>query len=302
MVEKINIKNKHNKTKLIICIVLATILIISAVNIVFAEKSKENIQDIEVVEVDAIINVEEDTNQYNSIYENVYYYDSRNEQRYVNYQSRNLKLSVDDIVWKTNAGLDKNFYTDIKEIENVDNCLVVNKYNKLPDNYVPKDLEKLSSGQYLQHDTKIAFEEMNKRAKKLGYKINDVSGYRSISYQKELYNFYLKSYSRNLVDTFSSRAGHSEHNTGQALDITGSFGDLLEFEQTKEYKWIKENAYVYGFIIRYPKGSENITGYKYEPWHIRYVGIEIATDMKEKGINTLEEYYEKHISYNKKKI
>jgi len=299
IIKKVNIIKKMSKKNIvIICITLVVILIITFAMIIFLQRNKEDVDVIEVATL-AAINIEDPTKQYNSIYEDVYYYDSRNEQRYIEYQAINLNLSVEDVVWRVNTKLDKVFYTDINETENInDNLLLVNKYNKLPDDYIPTNLEKLSSGQYLQHDTKIAFEEMKASAKKQGYIINDVSGYRSIDSQEELYNFYLSSYSQKLSDTFSSRAGHSEHHTGQAIDITGSFGDILDFVDTKESKWIKENAYEYGFIIRYPKGYEHITGYKSEPWHIRYVGTEIATDMIGKGINTLEEYYEKYIVYN----
>jgi zinc D-Ala-D-Ala carboxypeptidase len=289
-------KKRNNKIKLII-IRTTLFTIIVATIIIFLEKNTEDIQAVTAL---APINSGDAVNSYNSIYENVYYYDSRNEQRYINYQSLNSTLSVEEVVWRTNSSLDKEFYSEINEIENTEvELLLVNKYNKLPDNYVPKNLEMLPSGQYLQHNTKIAFEQIKQDAKKKGYIINDASGYRSISYQVELYNFYMQTNSQKVSDTFSARAGHSEHNTGQAIDISGSFGDILEFEYTKEFKWIKENAYKYGFIIRYPKGYENITGYKYEPWHIRYVGVEIATDMREKNINTLEEYYAKFISYIK---
>jgi len=289
-------KKKNNKIKAIISrTILFTIIVVTL--IVFLEK---NTEDIEAVTVSAPIDNENTINSYNSIYENIYYYDSRNEQRYIDYQLLNVDLSVDEIVWRTNSNLDKVFYSDSKVIENTDvELLLVNKYNKVPDDFVPKNLERLVSGQYLQHDTKVAFEQMKQVAKKQGYILNDASGYRSIDYQEELYNYYLQSNSRKLADTFSARAGHSEHHTGQAIDISGSFGDILEFEYTKEFKWIKENAYEYGFIIRYPKKYEHITGYKYEPWHIRYIGIEIATDMKEKNINTLEEYYAKFILYIK---
>ena len=88
------------------------------------------------------------------------------------------------------------------------------------------------------------------------------------------------------ADTYSARAGHSEHQTGLAFDV-GKIDD--NYGNTKEGVWLKNNAHIYGFIIRYPKGKEHITGYKYEPWHIRYLGVDIATKVYNKGV-TLEEY------------
>jgi D-alanyl-D-alanine carboxypeptidase len=128
-----------------------------------------------------------------------------------------------------------------------------------------------------------------------------VSAYRSIDGQKYIYNKYLNEDSQENVDTYSSRPGYSEHHTREAIDLRGSFGSIEDFEKTKESKWINENSYKYGFIIRYKKGLEKVTGYKYEPWHIRYVGVEVSTEMKRKNINTLEEYYEKYINNTDKK-
>ena len=88
----------------------------------------------------------------------------------------------------------------------------------------------------------------------------------------------------------SARAGHSEHQTGLAIDIADLSLDYDNFEITKEFKWVKENAHKYGFIMRYPKGKFHITGFKYEPWHYRYVGIDVAKKIKEAGI-TFDEYY-----------
>ena len=92
----------------------------------------------------------------------------------------------------------------------------------------------------------------------------------------------------------SARPGHSEHQTGLAVDVMGSNNDYDEFEKSIEFSWMKENAHKYGFILRYPKGKENITGFKYEPWHYRYVGLITATRIFKENI-TLEEYYNKYL-------
>ena len=113
------------------------------------------------------------------------------------------------------------------------------------------------------------------------------SGFRSYDTQNELYNKYVSEVGKEKADTFSARAGFSEHQTGYAMDL-----NIVDssFEGTKEAKWIEANCYKYGFIIRYPKDKQNITGYKYEPWHVRYLGNEKAKIIYDSKL-TLEEYY-----------
>ena len=127
---------------------------------------------------------------------------------------------------------------------------------------------------------------MQADAKALGLNLSLQSGYRSYETQKSLYNSYVKKHGETLTNTFSAKPGHSEHQTGLAFDV-GKVED--SFANTKESKWLDQNAHLYGFIIRYPKGKQSITGYKYEPWHIRYLGLENAKKVKDSG-KTLEEY------------
>ena len=132
-----------------------------------------------------------------------------------------------------------------------------------------------------------AFNKMKDAAKEDGVTLTIISGYRSYSYQKGLYDGYVKTYGKASTDTFSARPGHSEHQTGLAADlnrIDENFGN------TKEGKWLDENASKYGFILRYPKGKQDITGYKYEPWHFRYIGSE-AVNLYNGEWTTLEEYF-----------
>ena len=99
------------------------------------------------------------------------------------------------------------------------------------------------------------------------------------------------------VDTYSARPGHSEHQTGRAIDLCGSFGSLNDFINTPEGPWVNENCYKYGFIIRYQQDIIPLTGYKYEPWHITYVGTEVAQTMHDLNIRCLEEYVVKYIDH-----
>ena len=193
---------------------------------------------------------------------------------------------------------EEGFYKNIKLIENPDDVLVlVNKNNQLLSSYIPKDLESISlkyanKDKYLKKETKIAFEKLSEDASKLGYRIVAVSAYRDYNYQNELFNYYVKEKGLNYALECSAKPGHSEHQTGLALDVEGSNKDYDNFENSKEFIWMKDNAYKYGFILRYPKGKEHITGFKYEPWHYRYVGNEIAKYIYENNL-TLEEYFKK---------
>lgn len=188
------------------------------------------------------------------------------------------------------------FYTDIKDALNIDtNIVLVNKNYKLKENYVPKNLIKIdykyTSGLeiYANEEAVKHFIEMSIDASILGLNIKTMSAYRSYEYQKNLYNKYLEEEEVSVVDTYSARPGHSEHQTGLAFDLYNVIKDYNEFGSTDEYKWLKNNAYKYGFIFRYPKDKELITGYKFEPWHIRYVGIDISDYIYKNNI-TLEEY------------
>ena len=159
----------------------------------------------------------------------------------------------------------------------VNGILIANKTYALPSDYNP--------GKILP-DAQAAFNEMQAAAKKAGYNLTIVSGFRSYSYQGQLYNGYVARDGKAAADTYSARAGHSEHQTGLAMDINNASSS---FNNTPEAKWIAENCYKYGFILRYPKGKENITGYMYESWHVRYLGKQLAKEVCDSGL-TLEEF------------
>lgn len=189
------------------------------------------------------------------------------------------------------------FNKNIKIIDNPNNIdVLVNKENKLKDNYYPKDLIYLNSDytigmQYLRKEAKYHFEKMCKQAKLEGYIIKAVSTFRSNDYQEKLYNNYCLEKGIEYADMASAKKGHSEHQTGLAVDVADSYGDYNNFISTKEFEWMNTNAYKYGFIQRYPKYKTDITGYKYEPWHYRYIGIKLAKYLYNNNI-TFEEYKE----------
>lgn len=180
--------------------------------------------------------------------------------------------------------------------------LLVNKDNPLSSDYIPPDLTTPNVNFTFEEDLpkrklrKVAadaLEKMFTQAKKDNIELYAFSGYRSYDRQEAIFTYYTKKLGEDKADTFSARPGKSEHQTGLAMDVTAAsvdYGMVESFGETEEGKWLKENAHTYGFIIRYPKGKESITGYQYEPWHVRYVGREVAEYLSVNDI-TLEEYF-----------
>ena len=187
------------------------------------------------------------------------------------------------------------FYKDIVKIDNPNKInVLVNKNNILSENYIPSDLEPIDikysyENKMLRKEAKEQFEKLSSDALSLGYRIVATSAYRSYDYQKDLYEFYVKEKGLEYADLCSARPGHSEHQTGLAVDVEGSNRSYDDFEDAIEFNWMKENAHKYGFILRYPKDKQDITGFKYEPWHYRYVGLNMAEEIYTKNL-TLEEY------------
>lgn len=182
--------------------------------------------------------------------------------------------------------------------------VVVNKKNQLnPKDYVPVDLavpnvrlRLAASEQQMKFSKKatLDLEAMFAAAKNEGIELVFGSGYRNYALQKQFYDSYVAQDGVAEADRYSARPGHSEHQTGLAVDFTRTDGKChLEecFEDTPEGKWVAENAYKYGFIMRYLADKEAVTGYQYEPWHFRYIGKELAAEMKKQNITTLEEFF-----------
>jgi D-alanyl-D-alanine carboxypeptidase len=192
--------------------------------------------------------------------------------------------------------LDLTHYEDKIPARNLnDKFILVNKYYYLEEDYIPENLEELNkqyalSNMKMVNVAKEAFEEMSKDAKKEGLKIIAMSTYRDYEYQTDLYDRYVKQDGKEAADTYSGRPGFSEHQTGFAVDVYNGDESYTDFHITEEFKWMQKHAKEYGFILRFPEGKEHETGYQYESWHYRYVGLEAATYITEKNI-TLEEYY-----------
>lgn len=165
----------------------------------------------------------------------------------------------------------------------VKGVLIASKKYPLPSTYAPGESK----------EARTAFQEMAAEAILSGYDLVAFSTYRSFDYQTQLYERYVTNDGQEAADRYSARPGYSEHQTGLAFDIGEQHFEQHfareSFGETEAGKWVAANAHKYGFIMRYPNGSEKITGYMYEPWHFRYVGKELAPQVYEANV-TLEEF------------
>ena len=208
------------------------------------------------------------------------------------------------------------YHIDMENYQNAINSrdeaylVLANKQNPLGGSYAPAELRTIPDeltlyGKEIQMETTAAMaaEAMVRELRALGYTdIVITSGYRTYQYQQSLFNTYLGNemaahpdWTREQCEaevlTYSARPGESEHQTGLCMDLISTENVVLDesFAQNPVYAWLMENAHNFGFILRYPEGKEDVTGYSYEPWHYRFVGAEAAAEIHGKGI-TLEEY------------
>lgn len=171
--------------------------------------------------------------------------------------------------------------------------VIVNKGRPLTDGYAPADLVSAGNGQPIRNVASSSMKNLLADAAKAGVSMKVISGYRSQATQTSLYNSYVQKDGVAAADRYSARPRHSEHQTGLAADLGNSNGscDLdVCFGNTAAGKWLATNAYKYGFVIRYQDGKESLTGYQYEPWHIRYVGADLAAEIQKSG-QTLEQFF-----------
>ena len=225
---------------------------------------------------------------YSISYAKLRYYD-----KYLEYSDKTGE-DEETTVLHVNLGMDKEEYVDPIIVSEFDVTMLINKYRKLEEDFIPEYLEDVPEAYAGNKNLKAsklaidAFIEMADAAKKdnLGIVIN--SAYRSYQDQIDIINDYRNLYGNNYVKRYVAEPGHSEHQTGLAFDIGSTSVNV--FANSNEYKWMLENAHKYGFILRFPKKDESITGFRNEPWHYRFVGKKTATYIYENNL-TLEEYY-----------
>ena len=182
------------------------------------------------------------------------------------------------------------------------NLVLVNKESVVDESYEPEELvyidesmraaDRAPQYQRMQPEAALAFEALVNGAAEDGLTIKVTTAYRPYSYQADLYNYYLAVKGEEWTKQYSAPPGTSEHQTGLAADVSCpsiNYELDVSFGETAEGAWLEQHAHEYGYILRYQEGMEAVTGYSYEPWHIRYVGTEAAEVITEKGI-TLEEF------------
>ncbi len=207
-------------------------------------------------------------------------------------------VSPSPVTNSLNQEADGNWYVNADPL-----LIIANKTYKLADGYAPADLVEVpdprcSSGCEMRAVTAEAWNEMKTAASKEGITLTYSSSFRDEAYQASLYNSYVaRDGSTESADRYSSRPGYSDHQTGLAIDIMSASDPAADlnaeaYENTEEGQWLLENAWKYGFVLRYPKGKEDITGYEYESWHYRYIGKEYAEAVHEAGENeSMEEFF-----------
>lgn len=227
------------------------------------------------------------------------YFLEKNLHEYIKYKNDNKKKSLYDVVAIVNVGANHDWYDSnkVKETDlSKENLMIVNKFNYLSEDYEPENITDISlsysySGNKVAKVANDAYIEMAKSAKEEGIVLLANSTYRTYSRQDEIYKEFYYSKGISYADSYAARAGYSEHQTGLALDIfTSGTSTTSNFEESDAFTWLQENAHKYGFILRYPKDKEYLTGYNYESWHYRYLGVDVATKVYQEGI-TYDEYY-----------
>ena len=225
----------------------------------------------------------------------------KNLAEYQEYADLNSNKTTDEIIQIVNIHRNHEYYeysldTDLSK----EYAIIVNKYYHLSSDYEPDDLATISTkyswgtlgSQKVRQEAYDAYIEMHQAAQaeaNIYLMVN--SSYRKYSDQERVYNEYKKNHGEAYADSIAARPGYSEHQTGLALDIFSlNSSAQATFKDSDAYKWLLDNSYKYGFILRYPENKENITGYNFESWHYRYVGKDLAKKIYESGL-TFDEYY-----------
>jgi len=223
------------------------------------------------------------------------YYVAKNRGRYFSLADEvEPTLEAKEIVARVNANRDREYYaeTEAADLE-LDDLLLVNKYYYLEHDFtvdlVEQDANYGSSGERMEVETYAAFKEMFAAAQAAGHQLYVTSGYRGYEEQEEVFASYVAEGGEDHALKYAAKPGYSEHQTGRAIDVFTPGETTTSFANSSVAVWLAEHAYEYGFILRYPEGKEDLTGYNYEPWHYRYVGREAAREIFERGV-TLEEY------------
>lgn len=283
---------KINKKKIIFVVVISICLVLGIGFIGFSLLSNNDTNDEKTEEK---VKVKKDT------FTDISYYKKENLSRYKNYQKNHPELSIEEIVKTVNMQRDYDFYGNIVQQDKPNDInTLVNKYYQLDLSYEPADLVEINGSvgtygaSYSKHTARAVvyddFQALKEACRQQGFELYVCSGYRSTPWQDEIYNHMVDTYDQETADKTCSRPGHSEHTTGLSLDIGLDQYKFEDIVNHPHYQWFLKQLSQYGFIIRYPENKENLTGYEYEPWHIRYLGKDLAKKVEKSGL-TYDEYY-----------
>ena len=270
----------------------------------YSEKEIKEIKKLDNKQINKLLN-----KKYNKLivkFMKQKYFIFSNLDKYIEYYKKSENDDLSYTISMINTKANYKFY-DEKAVTKTKvedgNLMLVNKYNNLTKEYTPTDLVDVKNlyaygENQIKKEVYEKFIEMWTDAKKEDLSLIITSAYRTYDYQEKLWNSYSNNKGEKWADSVAARPGHSEHQTGLTLDIVTYGSKMNDFENTDEFKWLSENAHKYGFILRYPKDKEELTGYSYESWHYRYVGKDVATKIYKEKI-TFDEYYSYYIE-NKK--
>lgn len=258
------------------------------------EDTKILIKNLKNKELDEILSKDYNDNIVKLVSEKYFIY--KNIDRYLSYIDKKDTNNITNVISMVNVNRDRAFYDESIKT-NIDNkeLILVNKYYNLSEDYEPDNITNISlsyayEGNSLNETALSAFKELSNSAKDNGYTILINSSYRDYNSQKEVWESRKDLYGTRKADEYAARPGHSEHQSGYAIDVADFYDENDKFGDTESYIWMKDNCYRFGFILRYPQDKEDITGYSFEPWHYRYVGTDVASTIKNEKI-TFDEYY-----------
>ena len=261
----------------------------------YTKEEVKTLLDYENLDIEYVLSIEKNDSLINIL--NAKYYLAKNLKKYVDYQKEHSDKSIDDIIAIINTHNDDAYYeNELTSNKDKDLKILVNKHYHVDDTYEPDDLVNISNwysygdDQMMRKEAYDEYVSMFNAAKEQDIKIIINSSYRSYADQKATYDDFINRYGKEQTEALAAHPGNSEHQTGLAIDVTTPGYNTKTFDTSEAFTWLQNNAYKYGFILRYPKDKEYLTGFDYESWHYRYVGKDIAKYIHENNI-TYDEYY-----------
>lgn len=316
MNKKLNIKKLGVVAVIVIVLLVGSIMFISnlvkeanyrktneykLLQIGYTENEVKVIEELDQEKIDSILNMKYDVNLTKFLKQKYFIYE--NLTRYLNYYNDNSNVDISKVVAIVNVGADSDWYSNIKKTDTTkENLMLVNKFYGMSETDEVTDLTLIPgyyalAGMYASEKLYDALVDMLDAARDAGYTLVVSQGYRSYADQDEIYNDIADSDGQRYADSVAARAGHSEYQTGLSVLIE-PYGKVVEDVKTSsEHDWLINNAYKYGFILRYEEGKEDITGFKADPWRFRYVGVDVSSKIKNENI-TFDEYYAYYIEKN----